>query len=201
MSPSALFVRDGVATAANATNRSSAAPVPVRVYSRCGAGGEAPGIAAFRSADGLAIDAHGVADSDSLTGVTVMPSNRRHMLTAGCAGALLAGAALAAPVHADPGYPPSFGSNGAFGVTTTNDPRANAHIPPGIYRVEQAPSMFPYQSAAGFWLRCNNFPCTPQYPANIIASGDADRNNPTFVTITPTDVGVSLANVTLTRAN
>lgn len=128
-----------------------------------------------------------------------MPCHRQLIPTAGCAGVLAATAILAAPAHADPVYPPSYGSNGVFGVTTTADARANAHIPPGTYRVEQAPSMFPYQSAPGFWLRCNNFPCAPQYPANIIASGDADRDNPTFVTILPTDVGVSLANVTLTR--
>lgn len=127
----------------------------------------------------------------------MMPSK----LVAAGAVLLAAGAALAAPVHAEPGYPPSYGSNGVFGVTTTGDTRVSAHIPPGTYRVDQAPSMFPYQSAPGFWLRCNNFPCSPQYPANIIGSGDADRNNPTFMQILPTDVGVSLANVTLTVVN
>ncbi len=60
--------------------------------------------------------------------------------------------------------------------------------------------MFPYQSAPGFWYRCHNFPCSPSYPANVIASGPAVRDAPTFVDILPSDVAVSLNNVTLTIA-
>jgi hypothetical protein len=113
--------------------------------------------------------------------------------------AVLAGV-LAAPAHASP---PSYGSNGVFGVA--DNPAANgwatAFIQPGHYRVDQAPSMFPYQSAPGFWFRCHNFPCSPSYPGNIIASGPAVRDAPTFVDILPTDAGVALANVTLTLVN
>jgi len=61
--------------------------------------------------------------------------------------------------------------------------------------------MFPYQSAPGFWYRCHSFPCSPSFPGNVIASGPADRNAPTFVDILPTDAGVALNNVTLTLAN
>lgn len=75
-----------------------------------------------------------------------------------------------------------------------------AYIPPGRYRVDQAPSMFPYQSAPGFWLRCNNFLCAPNYPGNIIARGDAVRDVPTFMDVLPSDVVVFLGNVTLTTA-
>ena len=116
------------------------------------------------------------------------------------AGAMLAGIVLAASAHADPVIlPPSYGSNGVFGVGT--DPRggwATRFIPPGRYRVDQAPSMFPYQSAPGFWLRCNNFPCAPNYPDHIIASEPAIRDSSTFMDIQAGDVAVSLNNVTLT---
>ncbi len=87
--------------------------------------------------------------------------------------------------------------------TSTTNPRdgwATAFIQPGRYRVDQAPSMFPYQSAPGFWYRCHNFPCSPSFPANVIASGPALRDAPTFVDILPSDVAVSLNNVTLTIA-
>jgi hypothetical protein len=114
------------------------------------------------------------------------------------AGVLLAFAS-AAPAVAGP---PSYGSNGVFGVA--NNPGANgwasAFIEPGRYRVDQAPSMFPYQSAPGFWYRCHAFPCSPSFPGNVIASGGAIRDAPTFVDILPTDVGVALHNVTLTVA-
>lgn len=114
------------------------------------------------------------------------------------AGVLLS-ATLAVPAHAGP---PSYGSNGVFNVSTNPRPGwTTASIEPGRYRVDQAPSMFPYQSAQGFWYRCGNFPCSPSYPANVIASGPADRAAPTFVDILPTDVAVALHNVTLTVAN
>ena len=77
---------------------------------------------------------------------------------------------------------------------------ATASIPPGRYRVDQSPSMYPYQSSPGFWLRCNNFPCAGNYPGHIIASGNALRDRSTFVDILAADVAVSLANVTLTIA-
>ncbi|MCK0172685.1 hypothetical protein MWU83_00735 [Mycolicibacterium sp. F2034L] len=95
---------------------------------------------------------------------------------------------------------PSYGSNGVFGVdTVASQGWATAYIPPGRYRVDQAPSMPPYQSAPGFWLRCNAFPCTVDVGGNIIARGDAIRDVPTFVDIAPGDAGVRLYNVTLTR--
>jgi hypothetical protein len=111
-------------------------------------------------------------------------------------GVVVAAVAVAAPAAAGP----SFGSNGLFGV----DPQASASwatsfIPPGRYRVDQAPSMAPYQSAPGFWLRCSGFPCAVEVGGNIIARGDAIRDVPTFVDIAPTDAGVRLYNVTLTR--
>lgn len=114
------------------------------------------------------------------------------------ASALLA-ATLAVPAHANP---PSYGSNGVFGVTT--NPRegwATAYIEPGRYRVDQAPSMAPYQSAPGHWFRCHNFPCSPSFPGNVIASGAAIRDVPTFMDVLPSDVGVWLGNVTLTKVN
>lgn len=107
--------------------------------------------------------------------------------------------ALASPAHAGP---PSYGSNGVFNVTTNPRPGwTTASIEPGRYRVDQAPSMFPYQSAPGFWYRCHNFPCSPSYPGNLIASGGAIRDVPTFVDILPSDVAVALHNVTLTVAH
>jgi hypothetical protein len=118
-------------------------------------------------------------------------------LATAAAAALLA-VTLAVPANA---APPSYGSNGVFNVTTNpRDGWATAFIPPGRYRVDQAPSMFPYQSAPGFWYRCHNFPCSPSFPWNVIASGPAQRNVPTFVDILPSDVAVSLHNVTLTIA-
>ncbi|RDH76582.1 hypothetical protein DVS77_20895 [Mycolicibacterium moriokaense] len=114
------------------------------------------------------------------------------------AGALLAGLIAAAPAGA---APVSYGSNGVFGVGAQPPAGwATASIPPGRYRVDQSPSMYPYLSPAGFWLRCNDFPCAGNIPGHIIASGEAIRDQPTFVDILPTDVAVSLNNVTLTIA-
>jgi hypothetical protein len=122
----------------------------------------------------------------------------RFALTMTGAGVLLAGLVGVASAHADP---VTYGSNGVFGVGA-NPPQgwATASIPPGHYRVDQSPSMYPYQSPAGMWLRCNNFPCAGNYPQNIIATGEALRDQPTFVDILPSDVAVSLLNVTLTVA-
>ncbi|WP_422744819.1 hypothetical protein ACN27E_22410 [Mycobacterium sp. WMMD1722] len=112
------------------------------------------------------------------------------------AGAVLAGIVLAPPASAGP----SYGSNGLFGVDTqASQGWVTTFIPPGHYRVDQAPSMPPYQSAPGFWLRCNAFPCAIEVGQNIIAKGDAIRDVPTFVDILPSDAGVRLYNVTLTR--
>jgi hypothetical protein len=115
------------------------------------------------------------------------------------AGALLlVGLSVAAPAHADP---VTYGSNGVFGVgDRPPEGWATASIPPGRYRVDQSPSMYPYLSPPGFWLRCSNFPCAGNIPGHIIASGEAVRDQPTFVDIMPTDVAVSLNNVTLTIA-
>ena len=113
------------------------------------------------------------------------------------AGILLAGAA-AAPAHA---APVTYGSNGVFGVGAEPPAGwATASIPPGRYRVDQSPSMYPYQSPPGFWLRCNAFPCAGNFPGHILGTGEAIRDQPTFVDILPTDVAVSLNNVTLTIA-
>lgn len=112
------------------------------------------------------------------------------------AGALASACILAAPAGA---APVSYGSNGVFGVST--QPRegwATTFIPPGRYRVDQSPSMHPYQSAPGYWLRCSNFPCAATFPGNIIATGGALREGPTFVDILPDDVAINLYNVTLT---
>jgi hypothetical protein len=114
------------------------------------------------------------------------------------AGALMAGLVVAAPANADP---PSYGSNGVFSVGA--EPRegwSTAGIPPGRYRVDQSPSMYPYLSPPGMWLRCNNFPCAGNYPQNIIGTGEALRDQSTFVDILPSDIAVSLLNVTLTVA-
>jgi hypothetical protein len=114
------------------------------------------------------------------------------------AASLLLAAALAAPAHASP---PSYGSNGVFGVATNpRDGWVTAYIQPGRYRVDQAPSMAPYQSAPGSWFRCHNLPCGPSFPGNVIASGAAIRDVPTFMDVLPTDVAVWLGNVTLTVA-
>jgi hypothetical protein len=121
-----------------------------------------------------------------------------HKLAAFAPCALLAAAALVAPASARAG---TYGSNGVFGVhPDQGEGWVTAYIPPGRYRVDQAPSMFPYQSAPGFWLRCNNFLCAPNYPGNIIARGDAVRDVPTFMDVLPSDVAVFLGNVTLTTA-
>ncbi|MGE2734061.1 hypothetical protein [Mycolicibacterium vaccae] len=116
--------------------------------------------------------------------------------TALAAATLLGAALTAAPASAVP-----YGSNGVFGVTTQpRDGWATSYIPPGRYRVDQSPSMQPYQSPPGGWLRCREFPCAPTSPQNIIATGAALRDAPTFVDILPTDVAVALHNVTLTPA-
>lgn len=115
--------------------------------------------------------------------------------------ALLAGVAVclaaAAAAQADP---QSYGSNGVFGVGKPVDGWTTRFIPPGRYRVDQAPSMYPYLSPPGFWLRCNDFPCTPTDPDHVIATGEAVRDVATYVDIPPTDTAVSLHNVTLTPA-
>jgi hypothetical protein len=113
------------------------------------------------------------------------------------AALLVTAGALAAPAHAAP----SYGSNGVFGVdVAASQGWATAHIPPGRYRVDQAPSMAPYQSAPGFWLRCNAFPCSYNAGGHIIARGDAVRGVATFVDVLPTDTAVALYNTTLTPA-
>lgn len=112
------------------------------------------------------------------------------------ASALLAAVALSAPSHASP----SYGSNGVFGVNAEAAAEwATALIPAGRYRVDQAPSMQPYQSAPGYWLRCSAFPCAPGFAGHVIATGQAAQQAPTFVDILPTDAGVYLYNATLTR--
>jgi hypothetical protein len=119
-----------------------------------------------------------------------------HTLAVTAASALLAGVALAASAYAEP---PSYGSNGVFGVgTERRDGWVTAYIPPGRYRVDQAPSMPPFESPPGFWLRCNDLPCAPNYPDHIIATGSALRDGSTFMDILPGDAAVSLHNVTLT---
>ncbi|ORB27997.1 hypothetical protein [Mycolicibacterium parafortuitum] len=118
-------------------------------------------------------------------------------MLAAAAGCAVFVATPAAPAHAAP----SYGSNGVFGVTTqARDGWATTFIPPGRYRVDQSPSMQPYQSPPGMWFRCSNFPCAATFPGNIIATGAALRDAPTFVDILPSDVAVSLLNVTLTPA-
>jgi hypothetical protein len=113
------------------------------------------------------------------------------------ASALLAGLTLSAPAQAAP----SYGSNGVFAVgTEPRDGWATTYIPPGRYRVDQSPSMYPYLSPPGFWLRCSNLPCAGNFPGHIIGRGDALRDQPTFMDILPTDAAVSLHHVTLTRA-
>lgn len=110
-------------------------------------------------------------------------------------GVLLAGVGLAASAHADPAIlPPSYGSSGTFAVGTQRLDGVTAFIPPGHYRVYEAPGIF---KAPGFWLRCNGVPCTPTYPGHIIASGDVSQD---LMEILPTDVAVYLFNVTLTFA-
>jgi hypothetical protein len=60
--------------------------------------------------------------------------------------------------------------------------------------------MQPYQSPPGRWFRCSDFPCAPTSPGNILGTGAALRDVPTFVDILPSDVAVALHNVTLTPA-
>jgi hypothetical protein len=119
------------------------------------------------------------------------------MTFAAAAACALAGSVLSmAPANAVP-----YGSNGVFGVTTQpRDGWATSYIPPGRYRVDQSPSMQPYQSPPGIWFRCSNFPCAATFPANIIGTGSALRDAPTFVDVLPTDVAVALLNVTFTPA-
>jgi len=112
--------------------------------------------------------------------------------------ALSAGISVVPVAHADPAYPPSYGSNGVFGVGNENRDGVTAYIPPGRYRVDQSPSMYPYESAPGFWQRCSALPCASTYPQNIVATGYAQRQTSTFMDILPTDVAVHLYNVTLT---
>lgn len=124
--------------------------------------------------------------------------HRRPAALATAATCALLGGVLsaAAPAAAAP-----YGSNGVFGVTTQpRDGWATAYIPPGHYRVDQSPSMQPYQSPPGRWFRCSDFPCAPTSPGNIIGTGTAIRDAPTFVDILPSDVAVALHNVTLTPA-
>ena len=108
-------------------------------------------------------------------------------------GALLLGGILAPPANADPPIlPPSYGSSGTFAVGTQTRDGVTAFIPPGHYRVEEAPGIF---KAPGFWLRCSDVPCYPTNPSHIIASGDVSQG---LMEILPTDAAVYLFNVTLT---
>lgn len=130
------------------------------------------------------------------TGLTCGPRNLA--IVAACA--LAVGVAAAMPAGADPAYPPSYGSNGVFGVGDQNRDGVTAYIPAGRYRVDQSPSMYPYESAPGFWQRCSALPCASTYPQNIVATGYAQRQTSTFMDILPTDAAVHLYNVTLTVA-
>jgi len=122
---------------------------------------------------------------------------RSTMFATAAVGALLS--AVLCPTQA--AAAPMYGSNGVFGVTTQpRDGWATTFIPPGRYRVDQSPSMQPYQSPPGMWFRCSNFPCAPTSPGNIIATGGTPRDVPSFVDILPSDVAVALHNVTLTPA-
>lgn len=113
---------------------------------------------------------------------------------AACAALAVTALATSAPSHAG-----SYGSNGVFGVDPTQgEGWVTAYIPPGRYRVDQSPSMYPYLSPPGFWLRCNNYLCAPNYPGHIIASGEAVRDVPTFMDVLSSDVAVALHHVTLT---
>jgi hypothetical protein len=126
--------------------------------------------------------------------VITRPWRSLHKQAAFAACALAAAVSLASPATAG-----TYGSNGVFGVDPAKgEGWVTAYIPPGRYRVDQAPSMYPYQSAPGLWLRCNNYLCAHNYPGHIIASGEAIRDVPTFMDVLPTDVAVSLNNVTLT---
>jgi hypothetical protein len=118
----------------------------------------------------------------------------RFSLTA--ASVVLATVGLAASAQADPPtYPPRYGSSGTFGVGTQKRDGLTAFIPPGHYRVDEAPGIF---KAPGFWLRCNGIPCTPTYPGHIIATGGPGDD--ALMEILPSDTAVYLFNVTLTFA-
>ena len=60
--------------------------------------------------------------------------------------------------------------------------------------------MYPYLSPPGFLAAVQQLPCAGNFPDHIIGTGEALRDQPTFVDILPTDVAVSLNNVTLTIA-
>jgi hypothetical protein len=107
--------------------------------------------------------------------------------------ALLAGLAAPVPAAADPPVlPPSYGSSGTYAVGTHTHDGVTSFIPPGHYRVDEAPGIF---KAPGFWLRCNNVPCYPTNPDHIIGTGDVSQE---LMEILPTDAAVYLYNVTLT---
>ena len=110
------------------------------------------------------------------------------------ASAALAAMMLAASAQADPPVlPPRYGSSGTFGVNGQKRDELTAFIPPGHYRVAEAPGIF---KAPGFWLRCNDIPCTPTYPGHIIATGGPGDD--AIMEILPSDTAVYLFNVTLT---
>jgi hypothetical protein len=136
---------------------------------------------------------------DTVLDVKIVGSRGLAKLAVPATSVILAAIALAGSAGAEP---PSYGSNGVFSVGADATPGwTTASIPPGRYRVDQAPSMSPYQSAPGYWLRCNAFPCTPNHPGHIIATGPALRDESTLMEIAPGDVAVSLHNATLTIAN
>ncbi len=111
------------------------------------------------------------------------------------ASTVLAVLAVVVPAHADPTiYPPSYGSSGVYAVGGHTVEGLTASIPPGHYRVDQAPG-WPFR-APGFWLRCSAVPCDATHPEHIVASGDQPES--TLMEIPPTDTAVRLFNVTLT---
>ncbi len=119
-------------------------------------------------------------------------------LTLTAAGALLAGLVVAAPAHADP---PSYGSNGVFGVGDRADEwLGDSQHPAGHVSRRPVPEHVSVSEPAWFLAAVQQLPCAGNYPGHIIASGNALRDQSTFVDILPTDVAVSLGNVTLTIA-
>jgi hypothetical protein len=109
------------------------------------------------------------------------------------ASVALAAVILAASANADPPpYPPRYGSSGTFGVLGQKRDELTSYIPPGHYRVQEAPGIF---KAPGFWLRCNDIPCTPTNPGHIIATGEPGDD--AIMEILPSDTAVYLFNVTL----
>ena len=87
----------------------------------------------------------------------------------------------------------TYGSNGVFGVgAEPPEGWATASIPPGRYRVDQSPSMYPYLSPPGFWLRCNNFPCDGQLSGPHHRQRRSRPGSVDIVDILPTDAAVSL---------